>query len=91
MLENLSRNKKLFATKFKSLLEVNYVNMPISFSPNIFEHSNYGVIHMPVVVCNLFTQVNYHSIFGQMRDLYRAHSKFWNITLLPCLQKVLAT
>ena len=33
-------------------------------------------------------QVNYHNIFGHMRDLYEVHEKFWNTTLLPCLQKV---
>ncbi|XP_065890032.1 pleckstrin homology domain-containing family G member 5-like isoform X2 [Dysidea avara] len=36
---------------------------------------------------DLLTEVNYHNIFGLMRDIYNAHWKFWTVALLPCIQQ----
>jgi len=34
------------------------------------------------------TDTNYYNIFGNVEEIYCAHYKFWENTLLPCLQKV---
>lgn len=46
------------------------------------------ITHDVIMTSHYITQVNYHNIFGHMRDLYEVHEKFWNTTLLPCLKMV---
>ena len=56
-----------------------------------YKHTNCSDVPTYVVVnCiqPIFSQENYHNVFGYIEDIYKAHEQFWTWTLRPCLDKV---